>query len=90
MERKPMTSAKSPTLGRRLLAGWMAIAGRFGSIQTLLILVVSYLLLIGPFAIAISIGRGDLLAKRGLKSLESAWRDADTAKPDLERAKLLS
>ncbi len=85
-----MTNETAPSVGRRLLNGWMAIAGRFGSIQTLMILAFTYMLLIGPISIAIAIGRGDLLAKRGFKSLESAWQDADTAKPDLERAKLLS
>src|SRR4029450_4430362 len=34
-------------LGRRLLNGWMAVAGRFGSVQTLLLLVFSYPVLIG-------------------------------------------
>ena len=81
---------KTPSLGRRLLNGWMAIAGRFGSVQTLMILVMTYVLLIGQIGLALAIGRSDLLAKRGLKALESAWQDADTAKPDLERAKLLS
>jgi len=38
----------------------------------------------------LAMGRSDPLAKRGLKVVESAWLDADTAKPDLERAKLLS
>ena len=85
-----MTDEKAPSLGRRLLDGWMAIAGRFGSVQTLMILVMTYGLLIGPVGLALAIGRSDLLAKRGLKAVESAWLDADTAKPDLERAKLLS
>ena len=48
------------------------------------------ILVIGPTALAIALGRGDLLAKRGLRIGGSAWQDADTAKPDLERAKLLS
>jgi hypothetical protein len=68
----------------------MAIAGRFGSVQTLMILTMMYLLLIGPVGFILAIGRSDPLAKRGFKTIESAWLDADTAKPDLERAKLLS
>jgi hypothetical protein len=68
----------------------MTIAARFGSVQTLMILVMTYVLLIGPVGLALAIGRSDLLAKRGLKPAESAWLDADTAKPDLERAKILS
>ncbi len=85
-----MTDEKAPTLGRRLLNGWMTIAGRFGSVQTLMILVMLYVLVIGPVGLVLAIGRSDPLAKRGLKTDQSVWLDADTAKPDLERAKLLS
>lgn len=82
---------QSPTgLGRRLLNGWMVIAARFGYVQTLMLLVFTYAILIGPVGIAVFIGRGDMLSKRGLKAAGSAWLEADTAKPDLERAKLLS
>lgn len=80
----------SPGLGRRLLNGWMAIAGRFGYVQTLMLLVFTYAILIGPVAIGMFIGRADLLSKRGLRVAGSAWLDADTAMPDLERAKRLS
>jgi hypothetical protein len=85
-----MTDEKAPSLGRRLYHGWMAIAARFGFVQTLMILAMMYVLLIGPVGFVLAVFRNDPLAKRGLKSLESAWLDADTAKPDLERAKLLS
>ena len=85
-----MKDEKAPSLGRRLLIGWMTIAGRFGSVQTLMILTMTYALLIGPVGLVLAIGRSDPLAKRGLRAVESAWLDADTAKPDLERAKLLS
>ncbi len=76
--------------GRRLLSGWMAIAGRFGFVQTLVILGLFYTFLIGPVAAGAALARQDLLGKRGLRERGTAWRDADTAKPDLERAKLLS
>ncbi len=85
-----MMDQKAPSLGRRLLTGWMAIAGRFALVQTLMILVMTYVLLIGSFGLVLAIGRSDPLAKRGLKAAQSVWLDADTAKPDLERAKLLS
>jgi hypothetical protein len=85
-----MTDEKAPSLGRRLLNGWMVIAGRFGSVQTLMILVFTYVLLFGPVGLVLAIVRNDPLAKRGLRSAGSAWLDADTAKPNLERAKLLS
>ena len=85
-----MTDEAAPSLGRRLLNGWMAIAGRFGFVQTLMILVLTYAIVIGPVGLGIAIFRGDLLAKRGLRAEGTAWSDADSAKPDLERAKLLS
>jgi hypothetical protein len=85
-----MTNEKAPSVGRRLLNGWMAIAGRFGSVQTLMILVMTYVLVIGPVGLVLAIGRSDPLAKRGFKTGQTVWLDADTAKPDLERAKLRS
>lgn len=81
---------KATGLGRRLLDGWMAIAGRFGFCQTMMILVLTYSLVIGPIGLVISLTRGDLLKKRGLKSGGSAWVESDSAKPDLERAKLMT
>jgi hypothetical protein len=72
----------------RLYQGWMAIAGRFGLIQTMVLLVFFYVLLVGPVASIARIGRRDYLDKRQLDPTLSAWRDADSAAPDLERAKL--
>ena len=73
---------------RRLLDGWNAVVGRFGFVQTLVILALFYALLIGPTALMARLARRDLLDKRGLGSQGSAWQDADSAAPDLERAKL--
>ena len=75
---------------RRLLNGWLAIASRFGHVQTLVMLMLFYVFLIGPMGIGIALARRDMLHKRGLGQTGSAWNDADTAAPDLERAKLLS
>ena len=75
-------------LRRRLLAGWMAIAGRFGYVQTLVILTLVYGALIGPIGLFLAAARRDLLNKRQLRAAGSAWQEADTAAPDLERAKL--
>jgi len=75
---------------RRLFRGWTIIAGRFGFVQTLILLTLFYILLIGPTWTVTSIARRDFLAKRGLGTKSSAWLEADTAEPDLERAKLLS
>jgi hypothetical protein len=82
--------ASGTPVWRRLLSGWMTIAGRFGFVQTLLLLALFYALLIGPAWAVTAIARRDFLAKRGLGAAGSAWLDADTAEPDLERAKLLS
>lgn len=73
---------------RSLYAGWLAIAGRFGAIQTLVLLGLFYASLIGPAWLGASVARRDLLDKRRHPGGETAWRDADTAAPDLERAKL--
>jgi len=77
-------------LWRRLLNGWMAVAGRFGSVQTLLLLVLFYLVLIGPVSILQAFGRRDQLDKRALWKKESAWHPSESGGTDLERAKLLS
>jgi hypothetical protein len=77
-------------LWRRLLNGWMAVAGRFGSVQTLLLLVLIYLVLIGPVSILQAFGRRDQLDKRALWKKESAWQQSESGGTDLERAKLLS
>ena len=73
---------------RRLLDGWSAVVARFGFVQTLVILALFYAVLIGPAALMAAFARRDLLDKRGLGSRASAWRKADSAAPDLERAKL--
>ena len=70
-----------------MLAGWNAIVGRFGFAQTLVILSLFYTLIIGPSALVASLARRDLLDRKGLRADGSAWREADTAAPDLERAK---
>jgi hypothetical protein len=82
--------ALAPQGWRRLLAGWMAITARFGFSQTLVILTLFYGLLLGPVALALGLARRDLLERRGLRTGGTAWRDADSARPDLERARLTS
>ena len=80
----------APSFGRRLYEGWLRIAADFGEVQTLILVTLVYAVAIGPAAVIIAIGRGDLLHKRGPWGGDSAWSDADTVtKPDLERAKRL-
>ena len=69
---------------RRLYEGWMAIAGHFGEVQTLVVVGLSYVLVIGPASLFML--RKDLLHKRTLAP-GSAWNDADSTVPDIERAK---
>lgn len=72
---------------RRLYEGWLVIAGHFGEAQTLSILGIVYVFLIGPVSIILK--RGDPLHKRPLAAGTSGWSEADTAPPDLERARRL-
>ena len=74
---------------RRLYAGWLEIAARFGEVQTLLVLAMVYTVVMGPVALVLFGLRRDLLHKRGLHSPGSAWSEADSARADLERAKRL-
>ena len=82
-----MTTRTEERLLRRLYVGWLAIAARFGHVQTLVILAIFYALMLGPISLGIAISRGDLLAKRGLRASGSAWREADSEQPELERAR---
>ena len=74
---------------RRLYAGWLEIAARFGEVQTLMVLAMVYILVLGPMSLMLFALRRDLLQKRGLHASGSAWSEADTASADLERAKRL-
>jgi hypothetical protein len=76
-----------PSLWRRLLNGWLAIAAHFGEVQTLLLLGIIYLFVIGPMAIVATLARRDFLHKRELWRSESVWGEADTHHGDLDRAK---
>jgi hypothetical protein len=75
---------------QRLFRGWMLITARFGFVQTLVILCLFYLFLLGPVALGSAIARADFLNKRALRSGVTAWNPADSAKPDLERARTAS
>lgn len=76
-----------PPFWRRLLDGWMQIAARFGEVQTLALLGLIYVLVIGP-ASGISRAFGsDFLSKRGIGEGGTAWREADTRPPELDNVK---
>ena len=75
---------------KKLYAGWMTIVARFGHSQTLVMMAAFYFFLIGPVSIVSRLFGSDMLGKRGLGEDGSAWLPADSAAPDLERAKLTS
>ena len=75
---------------KQLYGGWLVIAARFGMTQTMVVLGLFYAFLIGPAAIISGVARRDLLDKRYPGDGDTAWREADTSPPDLERAKLTS
>ena len=87
-----MSAEKSekPSIGRRLLEGWMRIAGRFGGSQTLVILSMLYAFLIGPVAAGLVIGwtapAGRLPALKPRK--RSPPMRFSTASPRMLRAEL--
>jgi len=87
---RPESESSAPSFGRRLYLGWLELAAHFGEIQTLLIVCVVYVFVLGPMAIIAALTGRDLLAKRGFAATASAWNDADSvSQPDLDRAKRL-
>ena len=82
-----MSERTSKAFHRRFYEAWLAIAGHFGEVQTTVILFFSYVFAIGPAAIVMA--RKDLLHKKELGGDATAWTDAESTLPDLERAKRL-
>ena len=82
-------TAAEAGLRQRLHEGWMGIVARFASTQTLLLLVILYVALIGATSLVQRIGRRDQLDKGGLGGGDSAWHPSESGGTDLERAKLL-
>ena len=90
MTQRQETAVTPIGIGRRLYAGWLELAARFGEIQTNLIVCFVYVFVLGPMAIGATLLRRDLLAKRGFGEGTSAWCRADSvANPDIERARRL-
>jgi hypothetical protein len=87
MRPKPCAQAWARSAAQQ---GWLELAAHFGEIQTLLIVCVVYLFVVGPTALLATLFGRDLLRKRGFEGSASAWSDADTvSNPDLARAKRL-
>ena len=73
--RPPMALREQAVPGGGSTTGWLAIAARFGEVQTLLVLTLVYAFVIGPGRDRDAVRpRRDLLQKRGLASRRpSAW-----------------
>jgi len=65
----------------------MQIAIRFGEVQTLVLLGLIYVLVIGPASLVSRAAGSDFLSKRGMGEAGSAWREADTRPPLLDNVK---
>jgi hypothetical protein len=78
---------EKPAPLRRLLDGWLEIVARFGEVQTLALLGLIYVLVIGPASIIARSFGNDFLSKRGIGESGSAWRAADSRAPELENVK---
>ena len=90
MSARTAGEAATPGFARRLQRGWLELAGHFGEIQTLLIVCVVYLFVLGPISLIAIVSRRDLLVKRGFDAPASAWNESDSvSSPDLARAKRL-
>ncbi len=70
-----------------LREGWLQIVACFAEVQTLALLGLIYLLVIGPASLVSRAVRADFLSKRELGGPGSAWREADTRPPRLENVK---
>ena len=54
------------TTAARLKSGWLGIAQRLGAVQTVVLLTLVYVAVLGPLALLLRVaGRADLLALRG-------------------------
>ncbi len=75
------------TLRRRLWQGWLALAARFGEVQTLVVLGFVYAFVFGPVAVVTQLAGRDFLDKHRLGQPDSAWRDSDARPPELDNLK---
>jgi hypothetical protein len=72
---------------RGLRDGWLQIVGCFAEVQTLALLGLIYVLVIGPASLVSRAVGADFLSKRELGAPGSAWRAADSRAPELENVK---
>ena len=73
------------SIRRRLYLRWMAFARILGRINTMLLLTIAYVVIIGPVAIVFRILRTDLLDRRS-EDRSSYWYDREHEDRSLERS----
>ena len=72
--------------GKSLYRGWMAFARVLGIINTTIILVLVYILIIGPLWLVMTVARRDLLGRR-LHGGPSFWKTKEQRDDTLEGAR---
>jgi hypothetical protein len=67
--------------------GWLLFARTLGRVNTIILLTIVYVVIIGPMALIVRILRKDLLQKKKQSKLSSYWRDRVPNEPTIERHK---
>ena len=71
----------------RIKDGWMYFARTLGRVNTIILLTLVYVVIIGPMALLVKILRKDLLQKKMNSTLTSYWRGRASNEPTIERHK---
>jgi hypothetical protein len=72
-------------IGSIAYKGWMVFAHALGSVYTMVLLILAYLIIIGPIAIVLWFARRDFL-ERKLHRGSSYWREHELTQNTLETA----
>ena len=71
----------------RIKDGWMLFARALGRVNTIILLTLVYLVIIGPMALLARMFRKDLLQKKKHSMKTTYWLNRATNEPTLERHK---
>jgi len=71
----------------RVKDGWLLFARTLGRVNTIILLTLVYVVIIGPMALLVKILRKDLLQKKKNATLTSYWRERASNEPTIERHK---
>jgi hypothetical protein len=72
---------------KKIKDGWMWFAKKLGWINTVVLLTIIYVIIIGPMALVIKIFRIDPLQRKQETGKKSYWRTRISSEPTLERHK---